>query len=268
LAEAAARRLLQRIGWAGPPTNPLAIASELGIIVEGSANLNGSFSGCLMLEGDTFGILYSTSIPSPGFQRFTVGHELGHHQIRRHRETLFATGRRHFSASNFTSNVWHEIEADHFSAELLMPEGSFRSELGKLPVGAGAIKALADLFVTSWTSTAIRYATLSPDPVAIVVSQDDRVCYCFRSGALRQVPGTEIRPGDNVPPGTLTRDFNADRSNVSRRAEGAGKTPLNVWCPGAREGPLMTEHVIGLGSYGRTLTVLHTSFVPGDDIEH
>ncbi|MGB8741579.1 MAG: hypothetical protein WCD52_15455, partial [Xanthobacteraceae bacterium] len=30
-------------------------------------------------HGNAFGILYATHVPSEGFQRFSVGHELGHY---------------------------------------------------------------------------------------------------------------------------------------------------------------------------------------------
>jgi Zn-dependent peptidase ImmA (M78 family) len=35
----------------------------------------------LLRHGNAFGILYATHIPSEGFQRFSIGHELGHYFI-------------------------------------------------------------------------------------------------------------------------------------------------------------------------------------------
>src|SRR5262249_24814595 len=157
-------------GMVRTPIDPFAIATQLEIEVRGSESLGDAFSGCLLVHGTTVGILYSTSIASRGFQRFTISHELGHHQLTQHHPLLFADGGKDLSQSNFTSQDWKEAEADHFAAELLMPEPLFRKAINGVAIGHEGVKALADQFETSLTSTAIRYAQMTPDPVAIVMT--------------------------------------------------------------------------------------------------
>lgn len=265
IARAAAGTLLKEIGSPAPPIDPIEIAGRLGIVVEGSPKLGAAFSGCLLQQGSTFGILYSIAIPSDGFRRFTVAHELGHYRIEKHRTSLFASSQIHLSASDFSSDLGQEIEADHFAAELLMPEEVFRAEIRRHPIGREAIKNMAARFATSLTSTAIRYAQLTVDPVAVVVSEGDAVCYCFASPTLASIRGIFLRKGSPVPKGTTTARFNADPQNVLAAAEDDGLLYLSEWFDDPAKDFEISEDVIGLGRYGKTLTVLHASQIPDED---
>ncbi len=75
------------------------------------------------------------------------------------------------STSGFTSGAWYEREADLFGVELLISEFLFHQHRREFPTGLDGIKGLAELFETSLTATGIRYATLSTEPVAVVVSE-------------------------------------------------------------------------------------------------
>lgn len=262
-----ARLLLERLGNPPPPIDPLAIAQELGIVVEESDRLGTSFSGCLMKAGSTFGILYSNALSNLGFQRFTVAHELGHHQLTHHHAALFAEGGQHLSESNYTSNQWHEVEADAFAGELLMPRLPFLKEIGRCPPGRVAVKRLAEKFQTSWTSTAIRYAELTPDPVAIIVSEGNKISYCFPSKPLGRIHGAFIRRGTQVPRNTVTYRFNRDPANVRETRQEEGIARLSTWFEDPAQDFEVHEDVMGLGRYGKTLTVLYAIEMPDDEEE-
>jgi hypothetical protein len=72
LVRAVALDVLAEQGVERAPVDPFAIAESLGIVVQASDKLEGSFSGCLLQAGASFGILYSTGIQNRGYQRFTV----------------------------------------------------------------------------------------------------------------------------------------------------------------------------------------------------
>ena len=55
---------------------PSPIAEQLEITVQAKPATSGGVSGMLVRHGDRFGILYATHIPSLGFQRFSIAHEL------------------------------------------------------------------------------------------------------------------------------------------------------------------------------------------------
>ena len=174
-------------------------------------------SGCLSGAGDTLGIFYSDSISSDGFRRFTVAHELGHYFLEKastNTSSRTAT-RAHVSASGYTSDDPYEREADAFAAALLMPEGLFKSACGRVAPGFKAIESLSEECVTSLTATAIRYAVLSDDAIAVVGSTE----IVFVRLYVRH-PQTEARPDMAQEEFGITRwdsdtQFNGDPKNIA-----------------------------------------------------
>ena len=220
-----------------------------------------------MRLGEDYGIAYATHIDNPGFQRFSIAHELGHYYLPGHIDAVLGDRDIHESRAGFTSGDRYELEADHFAAGLLMPSGLFSGALRRAGEGLGAIEHLAGLCQTSLTATAIRFTQCSRDPVAMVVSTGGHIDYCFMSDALREVSGIDwIRKRQAVPQGTATFAFNRDANKVRRGARRRGTSNLQEWFGGRRSIEL-TEDVVGLGSYGKTLTVLHNIDIPDEEDE-
>lgn len=257
LVRAVALDMLGEHGIERAPVDPFAIAEALGIVVQASDKLEGSFSGCLLQAGASFGILYSTGVQNRGYQRFTVAHELGHFSLTEHHRVLFEKGALHRSESGFTSGAWYEREADLFGVELLIPEFLFHKHRREFPTGLDGVKGLAELFQTSLTATAIRYASLCTERVAVVVSEEDRILYSVLSKPFASrfgvTPRREINPR-HVPPKSLTRRFKSGGMVVS---EERGEVRADDWF--VKAGGELIEEVIGLGRYGKTLTVLTVS---------
>ena len=65
--------------------------------------------------------------------------------------------------------------------------------------------------------------------------------------------------------GTVTAAFNADRNNVERAARANGMSGFQDWFNGPYRQEVV-EEVIGLGRYGKTLTVL-TGMEPPEEVE-
>jgi hypothetical protein len=100
-----------------------------------------------------------------------------------------------------------------------------------------------------------------------VVSAGNRIDHCFMSEALKGVDGIDwLRKRDLVPRSSATYAFNQDASNVraAQRVEEASN--LQDWF-GGKHRIAIDEDVIGLGSYGRTLTVLYNINVPEPEEE-
>ncbi len=254
-AEGTAALVLRELGIISLRVNPIRIAEEKDIFVQAKPDLHDGVSGMLVKAGDAFGILYATKIKSPGFQNFSIAHELGHYCIEGHFDALMSTGT-HASHAGFSSADPFEQEADFFAAALLMPELPFRREIGKLSMGIEAVKHLADACEASLTATAIRYAGLTRDAVAVIVSTGDRIDYCFMSEGMKEAKGiTWLRKGTPVPAKSITHSFNTDPGKVRSGSEDLGEGSLNDWMGGDHVHRVQ-EQVIGLGTYGRTLTVL------------
>jgi hypothetical protein len=109
--------------------------------------------------------------------RFTVAHELGHYFIDEHRSAL-ASGRApaHPSRCEYESTLVVEREADHFASHLLMPTEPFRKLARAHKPGLSGILAIAEYFVASVTSTAIRYAKEETVPCVVLKWGPDGVC--------------------------------------------------------------------------------------------
>ena len=255
MAQREGEAVLRRLGIHSLPIDPVEIAKRHGIVVEPKPDVATGVSGMLLRYGDTFGILYATHIASRGFQRFSIAHELGHYFLDGHVDHVLKDGP-HISNAGFSSSNPYELEADSFAAGLLMPSPLFRRELNREDQGLATIEELADLCQTSLTATAIRYAKLTEDAVAVVVSTGRVINFCWLSDTMKSLPEiTWLKKGDLVPPRTATAVMNADPARVALLDRVEVEIDILDWL-GGRRSVQGTEQVMGLGSYGRTLTVL------------
>lgn len=243
------------------PVDPIEIAENIDILVEPLPADKRSVSGMLMESNNNFGIMYASYVDNIGFQNFCVAHELGHYSIPGHYEQLMGNGI-HESFAGFVSNEKYELEADHFAAGLLMPSYLFDAELNKHQSGLKAIESLSRKCKTSLTATAIRYAQRTPDPIAIIVSEREVIHYCFMSDELRELSGlTWIKKGSRLSKNTVTSRFNSAPQNILNCNKADGETSLLDWF-GSELQYEVFEEVIGLGQYGKTLTVLSLESIP------
>jgi hypothetical protein len=257
-AEARASEVIAKKNISVLPVDPFAIAASEQIPCEKISTVSPGISGCLLKSGDQFGIFYSDSFPNDGFMRFTVAHELGHYFLDGHYEYVFADGSvRHESDSGFMSEDRYEREADAFAAALLMPETLFNTAAARITPGLLAVETLAAQCGTSLTATAIRYAVVSEDPIAVVCSKDNRVQFAFMSDLLRQRRNlTWLKKNSGIPDGTATHRFNRDPKNIAQSKRVNSTSPMDAWfdCGGTE---YVNEEVVGLGpSYRLTLTIL------------
>ena len=199
-----------------------------------------------------------------------MAHELGHYFLPSHPEILFPKGYgTHRSHNGFTARDIHELEADHFAAGLLMPRHLFGVALGQETIpGFYAIKSLAEKCKTSITATAIRYATFADYPVALIVSANNKVEYSFMSDTMKtKIQGASwLKKGEGIPPQSQTSTFNEDQNNILSGAKVESSSYLDAWFTGAQSEEI-NEDVIGLGGYGKTLTVLFSEESLTDDSE-
>ena len=255
-ATLAAEKVVKGRGISALPVDPIALAQDLGIEVLAKPASAQGVSGMLLRSGNAFGITYATHIDSIGFQNFSVAHELGHYFLPGHIDAVLAHGNVHKSRAGFTSGDRYEMEADHFAASLLMPRLLFMEAIRTSGEGLAAIEKLANLCRTSLTATGVRYVQCSRDTLAIVLSTSNQINYCFMSNALREVKDLNwIRKGTLLPRDTTTFAFNQDVECVRQADRTGGTSDLQDWFGGDRSIPI-TEEVAGLGSYGKTLTVL------------
>jgi hypothetical protein len=256
MARQKAEAFLRDEGITALPVDPFVIAASRDIDVKPKPDSVGGVSGMLLRHGDMFGILYATHIASEGFQRFSIGHELGHYFLDGHIDHLLPKDGVHESHAGFVSADPYELEADQFAAGLLMPSIPFKHALARQDAGLESIESLAGLCRTSLTATAIRYAELTEDAVAIIISTGPLVDFCFLSETMKSLPQLAwLKKGTPVPVGTATARLNAGRRRVAGGDRAAEEIDIADWLGGTRAARA-TEQAVGLGGYGKTLTVL------------
>ena len=260
-----AERLLQDESLLELPVDLEALAQTREIFVQEMESDEEGVSGMLLRHGDTFGILYSTQIPNIGFQRFSIAHELGHYFIDGHLDQIPFDDNVHRSRAGFVSNNYYEREADHFAAGLLMPITPVRRIIDRSPIGFGSIEAIQQKTNASLTAAAIRYVGMADEAVAIIVSSDRIVDYCFMSETMNSLEGIDwLRKNTLVPSDTITESILEKSEEDQREAYAEGEVDITAWF-GGRRSVTAWEEVIGLGSYGRILTVLTCPDLIDDD---
>jgi hypothetical protein len=259
-----AEALLREDGIDLLPVDPFAIASDRDIVIEAKPDAEPGVSGILLRHGNAFGILYATHIKSEGFRRFSVSHELGHYFLDGHVDQLLKNGV-HTSHAGFVTADPYELEADHFAAGLLMPERPFKAAMNKLDGGLTAIEELADQCITSRTATAIRFAELTQQATAVIVSTGDTIDYCFMSDAMKTLPRLSwLRKGMPLPAGTATAAFATNRAAVEAGERIKDEIDVRDWLGGETSRTVMEES-LGLGAYGKVLTVLSSTSIGRED---
>jgi hypothetical protein len=137
-----------------------------------------------------------------------------------------------------------------------MPSIPFKRALARQDSGLEVIEYLAGLCRTSLTATAIRYAELTEDAVAVVISSGPVIDFCFLSETIKSLPQLGwLRKGAPVPRNTATVRFNANPRGVADCDRAEEDIDILDWLGGARS-VRAREQVVGLGRYGKTLTLL------------
>lgn len=254
-----AQDLLQELGINALPVDPFVIAEKRAIEVQPKSHMAAGVSGMLLRHGNEFGILYATHIRNEGFQRFSIAHELGHYFLDGHMDHVLPTDGSHSSSAGFVSRDLYEIEADQFAAGLLMPNDLFWEALQQHEANIADIGSLASLCKTSLTATAVRYAALTDDAVAVIVSTGNKIDYCCLSNTMKSLKEiTWPTKGMALPPASVTAQFNSRPDRVSKNEKDEAEIEISDWIGGSRSLTAI-EEVIGLGNYGKTLTLLTCS---------
>ena len=261
-------QIAREYGFTSFPIDPFEIAKKEEIKICPKPPDKKGVSGGIVFSGNNAGIFYATDIVNEGFRRFTVGHELGHYFIDGHPEQIQKSAPLHVSRAGFSQGDNSiEIEADHFASGLLLPTYLVHRSLRNAAIGLEGVISLSDDSICSLTASAIRAAECSEYPVAVVVSQGDKVCYCFQSDGFKRLGGRRFLRKGTPLPDSATKEFNRSTGRILSGARHWAESDLSTWFDGSPQIKL-DEEIIGLGSYGFTLTVFSSESIPSDpDVE-
>jgi Zn-dependent peptidase ImmA (M78 family) len=272
MARRIANEVLDDLGVNVYPVDLEAIAMQLRCPVQDASGFPPHCYGALALLEGEFKILVSTACPTPGLRRFTIGHEIGHASIDGHTDALNwgdqAGARVALSEGHYRSmRDPIEVEADHFASELLMPQRWVRPLIDSLPVGMNAIHEVADRFEASLSAAAVRYATVSAAPVVVVLSRGETIEWVAASREVTQADFFRFNAVRTaiVPRGSATRRLAEHPDAVLQCSEASSTGLLCEWFPRAPSVVTVDVDAVGLGSYGRVLTLVMCSEMPDPD---
>jgi hypothetical protein len=265
-----ARQLIQDYGITAWPLIPEEIAAKERLPIEVLPNFPANTYGALYKNDDGFKIILSAECHTDGQRRFTLCHELAHYFLDGHVDVLFGGSEVHMSdTSHFRGNKhWYEVEADAFAAELLVPMRTARNVIAKAGTGLAAVRAVEGTFATSLVCAGVRYANLTYDHASVILSRGKVIEWASCSASVQQHVWSRARKkGDWAPPRSMTYALARSPERVKAGEEGSSEGTLAEWFDGAPNVPV-SEEVVGLGPYGRVLTVLTCATLPSADAFH
>lgn len=224
------------LGLEKPPIDPFAvIASEEGRIRAVGEDFGDAFDGRLEYYGSYFLLFFNTKYDAwrhDGKHHpkvlFTVGHELGHYFLEKHRSFLMHGGGPHGSVTEFYSNRNVEREADFFSTGLLMPRFLVRRKVNSGAPKLGAVRAARDEFQVSLTSMMIRWVELCDFPCAVVSCRENKVEWGFTSPGFKRAGGWRVKRGGRLGSRHAQEFFDEDVTLQEYR-EGEGWSVVDHW---------------------------------------
>lgn len=222
------------------------IAWDLGVQIA-YGGLSGA-SARLVRAGNRAIIRVNDAVGYEPRQRFSIAHELGHHQLE-HVGTEWK-GCLERDLDDYV-NKPVEAEANAFASELLMPKQLIRRACEACPVNLSPIRDLAERFRTSLTAAAIRFVQLSPEMCAVVLSRGNKVEWSFKSESMW--PYLRGR-GTQLSTESLAFDFFTSGKEWPAAQHVSG----DAWFEGkaAETCEEVVEHTLGMRSLGQALTIL------------
>lgn len=199
--------------------NPEVIAEKKGISFS-YGNYENAFDGLIEhLNGQFHIYINNDRLKHPYTERarFTFAHELGHYFIDQHRNALRkGLSPSHSSFTGFVSKNYAEREADYFASCLLLPEVRFRKDVFRRKFKFEIIQELSKKYQTSFTATALRFASIGNHPIMVVFSYKGAIKWYWNSDDF---PYWSLKHGKaKVPEDTVAGEyFKLNRSPDKRQ---------------------------------------------------
>lgn len=249
-----------------PRIDPFEIARARDLTVESRAGFPPSVYGVLYLDGSRFGVILSEDCHGDGHRNFTLAHELGHYHIPGHMDGFLESGGGQMPSlgGHFRDRKDpHEREADWFASELLLPTVLVESVALSLAPDVRSIRSLAEDRQVSLCCAGIRYAELTDHPVAVIVSRNGEIEWVAFSDRMAEHRWSRrVWKKEWVPRDTATRALASSQTRVERGEEDESSCLLCEWFEGAPPMVTADEQAVGLGTYGRVLTLLSAPRLP------
>lgn len=177
-SELVARRVLSDCGLDDPSDYPMnkIIMGRQAFYEE--KPLNGK-EGEIVSLGDKSIITINSNIEFDAKKRFAAAHELGHFEMHRELKPIFSDTEA--DMMSWYQGGPHEMEANEFAAEFLMPSEVFYKECEGKKFDPKVIEHLAKRFKVSKTAAILKFVKRGNHPVFIVYCKDNKMKWFKKS---------------------------------------------------------------------------------------
>lgn len=194
-------------------------------------------------------ILHNRTIPEPGKQRFTIAHELGHWEMHPGLNQVFACTAEDIQAYRGSA---HELEANAFAAELLMPGFLISDTLSRMGPTVTTAVRLAEHYQTSFTAAVLRMIQFTQLPAFVAFSENNRLKWYLRSPRAKDYFFKQI--GSQLDGDSLARYCTDGIDDAPPPQE----VETSAWFPDDfhKHRFKVLEQSVELGDYGVTVSIL------------
>ncbi len=206
-----AKAVIEQLGDVELPIPVQEIAAAVDILEIKPITLSGFEGGLITPDDKSSGCILINENSRPQRQRFTIGHELGHYLNPWHNsgsEGQFMCKAQDMVVCGTPAGMRQkmEVEANQFSAELLMPTKFMRDHIKRIKEPeTDHIVALAEKYDVSKESMGRRYIEFQDEPCALVFSRNGKLSYTVKG---RYFPQLCIwQKGEAIPEGSLTKTY-------------------------------------------------------------
>ena len=191
-----ARDLLVLVGARAPEQiDPIETAKELGIQVV-FGHLDGATARIFRVDGKAR-IRVSDQIVTAGRRRVSIMHEIAH-AVLDHEIPSEGDAASWFRCACDHRDPREERDADVLAVEHLTPEPMAKPLCAVTPVDLHAVHAVEHRFTASPVMAAMRFIELSPEPCAVVYSEQGRIAWMKPSKTFPTYLGQGTALGDDT----------------------------------------------------------------------
>ncbi|MCK4664182.1 MAG: ImmA/IrrE family metallo-endopeptidase [Bacteroidales bacterium] len=229
------------------------IVDDEGILVHYDDYEN-AFDGMFVIDGGKHHIHLNTArgnYKQSGRGRFSLAHELGHYLIDEH-HTDIRTGKLkpHPSFLKNSQIDIYEAEADHFAANLLMPEEKFYNACGGRKFNWNLIEDLARKFKSSKFATLLRFTNIIRHEIFIIGSEKSIIKWFIRNDDFPKMKH-KFKRGEKLPQTALA---NMDINGVSKVVDAYSGDWFETW--GGKSERQLYEQCYFAEAYNQKITLL------------
>lgn len=229
------------------------------------------FEGALIMPEDrNHGVILVNTKAGYRRRRFTIGHELAHFLIIWHKprdgQQFFCKAEDMLVSKAKSEDQFKrmEVQANRFSAGILMPAPMFRRDIRHHhSPNISQILELSEKYQTSKEATARRYVEFHDEACAVIVSHERKILRIYHG---RDFPFLNCWSGDPVPSLSMTHQYEGRAGHISNIFEG----DADVWVDrksGSVRRQVFEQVLVQQNNYRQTLLIAEDVTESEDDAE-